>query len=96
MRATNLSLNGINFTEGKGFVNISAIFSANGVQSILRTLSSMIFQMKWSQTSKCLLPWVTLGISAIAIAGLESTHIGITSLDGNSRSFNRFFANLIF
>ena len=38
---------------------------------------------------------VTLGISAMAVAGLESTHIGITSLDGNSRFFNRFLANLI-
>ena len=51
--------------------------------------------MKRSQTSKCLLPWVILGISAMIVAGLESTHIGITSLDGNSRYFNRFFANLI-
>ena len=41
MGATKLSLNGINFAGGKGFVNISAIFSVDGVQSILRTLSSM-------------------------------------------------------
>ena len=95
MGATKLSLKGINFAGGKGFMNISAIFSADGVRSILRTLSSMTSRMKWSQTLKCLLPWVTLGISAMAVVGLESTHIGITSLDGNSRSFNRFLANLI-
>ena len=95
MGAIKLSLKEINFTGGKGFMNISAIFSADGVWSILRTLLSMASQMKWSQTSNCLLPWVTLGISAMAVAGLESTCIEITSLDSNSRSFNRFFANLI-
>ena len=31
----------------------------------------------------------------MAVAGLESTCIGIISLDGNSRCFNRFLANLI-